>query len=277
MKLIDRYLLARYFYVFVVFFTAAMGLFVIADGFTNLDDFQRRAGDGGTSALLAAMGQHYVYQSSRIFSLAGPTLAVMSAMCVMALTLRHGEIHPLLAAGVPLYRVSLPLVIGVLAINVLLTLNEELIIPKIAPHLQTKHGDSGADAQEFEPTYDASCVHIFGKELVPATGKIREAIFLVPRPLLAEPTFIRASEAIVSARAGRPTGGLAPHRRRSAPQPVTDHAAGGTRHLPERQPENLLIRSTLTFDQLYNRSTGFRYLFNAAIWCGGSGTRVPAR
>jgi hypothetical protein len=59
-KTIDRYLLARYFYIFAVFFTAAMGLFIIADGFTNLDDFQHRAGDGGTRALLASMGQHYL-------------------------------------------------------------------------------------------------------------------------------------------------------------------------------------------------------------------------
>lgn len=260
MKLIDRYLLARYFYVFVVFFTAAMGLFVIADGFTNLDDFQRRAGDGGTGALLAAMGQHYLYQSSRIFSLAGPTLAVMSAMCVLALTLRHGEIHPLLAAGVPLYRVSLPLVIGVLTINVLLTLNEELIIPRIAAHLQTKHGDTGTDAQEFEPTYDPSFVHISGKELVPTTGTIREAIFLVPKPLLAEPTFIRASEATYQPEQdGRPAGWILKDAQprlsqlRMMPQ--------GERVLyAEKRPENLLIRSTLTFDQLYNRSTGFRYL-----------------
>lgn len=261
MKTIDRYLLSRYFYVFAVFFTAAMGLFIIADGFTNLDDFQHRAGDGGTRALLASMGQHYLYQSSRIFSLAGPTLAVMSAMCVMALTLKHGEINPLLAAGVPLYRVAMPLVIGVVAINALLAINEELIIPRIATHLQTKHGDSGADAQDFEPTYDeTTLILISGSELVPNTGTIKEAKFLLPKSLVAEATFVRADEAVYQAeRRGRPAGWLLKKARprvnelRILPQGEQIVQAQAT-------PDELFIRSPMTFDQLYNRSTGYRYL-----------------
>lgn len=263
MKTIDRYLLARYFYIFVVFFTAAMGLFIIADGFTNLDDFQHRAGEGGGKVLLASMGKHYLYQSSRIFALAGPTLAVMSAMCVLALTLRHGEINPLLAAGVPLYRVALPLVVGVLVVNALLTCNEEWIIPRIAPHLQTKHGDSGADAQDFEPTYDnTSLILISGKELIPATETILDAKFLVPNSLLAEATstFIRADEAVYQFEsAGQPAGWLLKnaHPRLDELRMLPE---GEKTLLPHTAPDDLLIRSSLTFDQLYNRSTGYRYL-----------------
>lgn len=261
MKTIDRYLLARYFYVFVVFFTAAMGLFVIADGFTNLDDFQHRAGDGGTRALLASMGQHYLYQSSRIFSLAGPTLAVMSSMCVLALTLRHGEIHPLLAAGVPIYRVAYPLVLGVLTINALLTVNEEFIIPRIAPHLQTKHGDSGADAQEFESTYDSTgLILISGKELVPSTGTIREPRFFIYNPLLASPAWMHADEAVYQRESpGSPAGWLL----RNARPPLDElriMPEGEKIVLAQPQAGHVLISSPLTFDQLYNRSTGFRYL-----------------
>ena len=39
MTTFDRYLLSRYCHVFVVFFVAAMGLYVVADGFTNLEDY----------------------------------------------------------------------------------------------------------------------------------------------------------------------------------------------------------------------------------------------
>ena len=263
MKTIDRYLLPRYCYIFAVFFTAAMCLFIIADGFTNLDDFQHRAGEGGARVLLASMGQHYLYQSSRIFSLAGPTLAVMSAMCVLALTLRHGEINPLLAAGVPLYRVALPLVIGVLGVNALLACNEEFIIPRIAPHLQTKHGDSGADAQDFEPTYDnASWILIDGRELIPATETILDAQFLVQNNLLAEatPTFIKADEAeYVHESAGQPAGWLLKNARPRIDQ-LRFLPEGEKVILPHKRPDDILIRSSLTFDQLYNRSTGYRYL-----------------
>jgi lipopolysaccharide export system permease protein len=260
-KTIDRYLLARYFYVFAVFFTAAMGLFIIADGFTNLDDFQHRAGDGGTRALLAMMGQHYLYQSSRIFSLAGPTLAVMSAMCVLALTLKHGEINPLLAAGVPLYRVAMPLVIGVIAINGLLAINEELIIPRIATHLQTKHGDSGSDAQGFEPTYDfTTLIWIQGSELFPTTGTIKGAKFVLPKNLVAEKTFVSADEAVYQPeRRGRPAGWLLKNATpRFGELQILPQGAQVVQAQPN--PDELFIRSSMTFDQLYNRSTGFRYL-----------------
>lgn len=260
MKTIDRYLLARYFYVFTVFFTAAMGLFIIADGFTNLDDFQHRAGDGGTRALLGMMGQHYLYQSSRIFALSGPTLAVMSAMCVLALTLRHGEIHPLLAAGIPLYRVALPLLGGVIGINILLTVNEELIIPRIAPHLQTKHGDSGDEAQGFEPTYDfTTLILISGDELLPDSGTIRGARFNVPKPLLAHRTPIRAAEAIYQPeRRGRPAGWLLKN-----PNPRFDQlrVMPQSENVIRAEPGgNIFICSSMTFDQLHNHSTGHRYL-----------------
>lgn len=261
MKTIDRYLLARYFYVFAVFFTAAMGLFIIADGFTNLDSFQHRAGDGGTRALLMSMGQHYLYQSSRIFSLAGPTLAVMSAMCVLALTLKHGEINPLLAAGVPLYRVAMPLVIGIVSVNALLTLNEELIIPRIATHLQSKHGDTGGNAQGFEPTFDERwMINIGGSELVPAEQTIRRPLFLLPETITAGKTFVFAEEAIYQPERGkRPAGWLLKHTKLRFDQlrllPLGEQVVQAG-----PQADEIFIRSALTFDQLYNRSTGYRYL-----------------
>lgn len=264
----DRYLLGRYFYVFAVFFTAAMGLFIVADGFTNLDAFQRTAGDDGAAALLASMARHYAYQSSRIFGLSGPTLAVMSTMCVLALALKHGEIHPLLAAGVPMYRIALPLIGGVLAINGLLTLNEELVIPRIAPHLQTTHGETGTDSQRFEATYDeTSLILIFGRELVPSTAAIREPKFLVPKSLLVEATFIRADEAVyLPERGGHPAGWLLKNAQPRFEQ-LRLLPPGEQIVLPHAAPGDVFIRSALTFDQLYNRSTGYRYLSTSdLVW-----------
>jgi lipopolysaccharide export system permease protein len=185
----------------------------------------------------------------------------MSAMCVLALTLKHGEINPLLAAGVPLYRAAMPLVIGVVAVNALLTINEELIIPRIATHLQTKHGDSGDDAQQCETTYDeTSMISIGGEELIPDEQMIRQALFMVPENILAKREFIVAETAVYQRdRSGRRAGWLL-----SNTNVQFDHL----RILPEgkqiiqagSRPDQIFICSALTFDQLYNRSTGFRYL-----------------
>lgn len=280
MTTFDRYLLSRYFHVFAVFFVAAMGLYVVADGFTNLDGFQRAAGDGGATVLLAMMGQHYLYHSSLLFEITGPTLAVMSTMCVLALTLKHGELHPLLAAGVPTYRVAAPLIVGVLSINALLTANQEWIIPRIAQHLQGTHGDSTADAQAFEPTYDTQLgIFISGKDLVLKTQTINRADFLLPVPLVAEATIVHADEAVyVRAQKEQPAGWVL----RNA-QPRIDQLriteAGAKVIVPHTNPSDLFIRSELTFDQLSNRGTGYKYLSTSdLVWrirhpSAGMGTR----
>lgn len=261
MTTFDRYLLSRYFHIFVVFFIAAMGLYVVADGFTNLDGFQQAAGERGTLALLALMGEHYVYHSSLIFELSGPTLGVMSAMCALALSLKHGEIHPLLAAGVPLYRLSLPFVFGVLCINGALTANQEWVLPRIAPHLQLSHGQSATDAQGIEPAWDSQMtIFVSGQKVIPGRRTIQQAEFRLRDPLVDEPVTLKAEEATwLPEQKNRPAGWLL---KRAAPpfEELKLTEQGGTVVLPQPTADSLFIRSDLTFDQLFNRSTSYRFL-----------------
>jgi lipopolysaccharide export system permease protein len=257
----DRYLLSRYFHIFVVFFIAAMGLYVVADGFTNLDDFQHSAGEQGTRKLLALMAEHYLYHSSLVFELAGPTLAVMSAMCALALSLKHGEIHPLLAAGVPLYRLSLPFVFGVLCINGALTANQEWVLPRIAPHLQVAHGQSAGDAQGIEPAWDSQMtMFVTGQELFLNRRTIRQAEFRLRDPLVQEQVTVRAEEAAwLPENKTRPAGWLL-----KSVSPVFEQLkvteAGRGIVLPQKSPECIFIRTDLSFDQLSNRGTSYRLL-----------------
>jgi lipopolysaccharide export system permease protein len=257
----DRYLLSRYFHIFVVFFIAAMGLYVVADGFTNLDGFQQAAGEQGTLKLLALMGKHYVYHSSLIFELAGPTLAVMSAMCALALSLKHGEVHPLLAAGVPLYRLSLPFVFGVLCINGAMTANQEWVLPRIAPHLQIAHGETASDAQGIEPAWDSRMtVFVSGQKLFLDRRMIQKAAFRLRDPLVQEQVTVLAEEATwIPEHKGRAAGWMLTHAKpRFEDLKVT--AEGQQIVLPQQAPDSVFICSDLSFDQLYNRSTSYRYL-----------------
>ncbi|MCA9029063.1 MAG: hypothetical protein KDA86_28035, partial [Planctomycetaceae bacterium] len=103
-KTFDRYLLNRFLFMFAGFFAASMGLYAVVDGFTNLDAFQSATHGESTSAMLTFMGRNYLYRTSWVFDLIGPTLITTSAVAVLALLIRHGELNPLLAAGVPTYR-----------------------------------------------------------------------------------------------------------------------------------------------------------------------------
>ena len=263
----DRYLLFRFFHVFVILFIASIGLFAVVDGFTNLDAFQEKTQDQGTVALLLRMGKYYLYRSALIMDLAGPTIAVISVMVVLALMLKTGEIHPVLAAGIPTYRLALPLVTGVLAVCLALVGNQEWILPAIAPHLQGRHGDTASDVQSVQPMYDLQW-HIFvsGKGLYPDDKRLHLPEFQLPAPTIAADfVTLRADDAFYyPARGDEPAGWLLRNvtpdpdrleltelgRTIVIPQPLSDLEAG----------RDVFVVSAIAYDQLSRQASNHRLI-----------------
>ena len=61
----DRYLFKRYLYTFVVLFISLFGLFVVIDGFTNVDEFQM--GKESSADMLRWVAVYYGYQAIQFF------------------------------------------------------------------------------------------------------------------------------------------------------------------------------------------------------------------
>lgn len=192
----DRFLLRQYFLAFGILFVSALGLFAVVDGFTNLDAFQKASQSDGLPTMLWRMAERYCYQSSMLFDMATPFLAVLSVVVVLMLLLRHGELHPLLAAGVPCYRICLPLLGGIVAVNFLLAANQEWLLPRVAPYLHGSHGEGQDAALTVQPRYDAQGIYIAGAKLYMSEQRMTEAEFRLPPPQLAsEYLAIQAAEA----------------------------------------------------------------------------------
>ncbi len=257
----DRYMFWRYAYVFAVFFTATMGLFAVVDGFMNLDAFQLK--DEGTLSLLLRMGTHYLYQSSLIFDLVGPSLSVISVLVVLAMLLKHNEFYPVLSTGVPTYRISFPLVFGVFAVAVLLFANQEFVIPNVAQHLQGTHGTTAADAQTFAPQYDTKTwIFVSGQELMPAKRQIIQPSFVLPTPTIVEeyePELHGDTASYIPAQGRIPAGWLL--KNVSPPFDAEKLTRAGRRLvIPQKNGKDIFLAIGLTFNELQNRNTGFRYL-----------------
>ena len=162
----DKYLLNKFLHTFVVFLVATYGLYIVIDLFTNMDDFQK-AGEaseelgvgGGPIAVLMAIVRYYGVRVSEFFEMAGPILIVVSAIAVLGLLEKNSESHPILAAGIPAFRLLRPLLIGTGVLNLLLVINQELVMPNIVVALQTPRGGVSASAQEVEPVYGLSELH----------------------------------------------------------------------------------------------------------------------
>lgn len=261
MTTFDRYLLSRYFHVAAVFAVAAIGLFAVVDGFTNLDEFQKKVeqAQGGTFDLFLRLGQYYLFQSALIIDTAGPTIMVMSAMCVLALMLKQGEIHPVLAAGVSTYRLTRSLVFGLLVVNALLTLNQELVLPRIAPHLQGRHGELGDEAQAVQPTYDFKTkIYISGKGIIPAELRLENPEFLLPALLATDFVRLQADHAFyLPANADGPAGWELKNITPPFSQlPLTE--LGRTVIIPQPNGRDAFVQTGLNFDQLNKQASNSR-------------------
>ncbi|MEO1995065.1 MAG: LptF/LptG family permease, partial [Planctomycetaceae bacterium] len=206
MTLFDRYLLRRFLSVFLIMFLSTFGLFAVIDGFTNMDEFQST---GEPLEVVQRIGEYYFLQTSIFLEMVGAILSILSAMLVFAMLQKYSEIHPILAAGIPTYRLALPILFGTLCVSGILAANQEFVIPRIAHLLQSprKATDKG---QVVEPIYDSNRIHIDGRELHLASRELSQAKFVLPAPELAlDLTTIRSTKATYHRPNGeRPSGWL---------------------------------------------------------------------
>jgi len=257
----DRHLFHRFLYAFAVLFIASVGLYAVVDGFMNLDDFQKAAQDDGSIALLFVMSRHYAVQSSMLLDLLGPTVAVLAVMATLGLVMKHGELHPLLAAGVPTYRICMPFVWGMLALNALMIANGELIIPRIANELQVTKSDVKDDSQPVDSQYDPQTrIHISASSVQLSDRTLLHPDFLLPSPDISDdPQMISAESARYFGARGRiPAGWLL-----KKPNPSFDSlrlSEAGHRRVMADESGDVFIVSSVSPAQLYNRGGSYRYL-----------------
>jgi len=267
MNTFDRYLMRRFAHVYFVAFLTTFGLFVVIDAFTNIDGFQERNAGRGYLTLFARMGEYYAYQVSPFFDMAGPILIVISAMVVFAMLQKNSEVHPILSAGIPTYRLAVPLLIAAFAVDVVLAINQELVIPGIADRLQTPRGLDKATAQRVEPVYDyATGIAIYGEELYLDHQTVRRASFALPVPeIVQDLTTLRAREAVyVRGGPERPSGWLLKGVRRPLHAvPLTE--LGRQIVLATDRPDEVFIVSDVDVHQLHRSNMSYRFLSTAEL------------
>jgi lipopolysaccharide export system permease protein len=261
----DRYLLGRLIHTFVVFFVAAFGLYVILDLFTNIDDFQE--GAKSNAQLFVSIGEFYAYRAFEFFGLAGPILIVVSVITVLGLLRKNSETFPILAAGIPAFRLLRPLLISAGILNLGLIANQEFVMPSIAVQLQTPRGSELAQVQKVEPVYDYTNhqMLIAGEQVLLSSQTLKSAEFTIWEPELArQTTGLAAGEAVFIEETDKhPSGWLLKNLRGEfdadiLTETLTDE--GRRRVKPRPNGKDVFIVSEVSFDQLYNRGSNLRFL-----------------
>jgi lipopolysaccharide export LptBFGC system permease protein LptF len=160
MLIIDRYILFRFLTNFVLLFLLLFLFAMVIDVVVSLDEFvtaaRRIMGDdaGGVAITLGFLRVAFDFQAPRLFQFFA-YLHGLVAVGAMGFTLaqmhRHRELVAMLSVGISLQRVAMPFVVGVFGISVVQLLNQELLLPRVAPLLIRDHEHIGQrSVNEFE-------------------------------------------------------------------------------------------------------------------------------
>ena len=131
--ILDRYVIRNMLFSYAVVFAVFVGLRIVVDLFTQIDEFTERMLPAGEvmQNILSFYGYH-LFQYYQEF--AGP-IVVFAALFTLFRIRRSHETVALLSSGISLHRLLWPVVLVGLLLNGLLIVNQELIIPSIADKL----------------------------------------------------------------------------------------------------------------------------------------------
>jgi lipopolysaccharide export system permease protein len=257
----DRYLLGRLLHTYIVLFVAAYGLYIVIDLFTNIDEFQDNT--NSNLELFARIAEFYSFRAFEFFALAGTILVVLSVITVLGLLQKHSETFPILAAGIPAFRLLKPLLLAAAILNAGLIVNQEFIIPNIAGQLQTPRGSRMAQVQKVDPVYDYSnhLMHIDGEQVLVESQTLMDASFTLPEPELAtQICVLKAEKAMFASGTDKHPSGWLLQNLTGVFDPEILTPEGRRRVIPRTNGKDVFIVSEVSFDQLYNRGRNLRFL-----------------
>src|SRR5215210_6845571 len=155
MRIIDRYVFSSFLRNYLISFMVLIGLYVVLDMVFQFDEFAKvqgknaAAGAGSTWIVVRHILNYYAYQMFLIFAYLSGVIPVVAAAFTIIRMVRFNEITAILAAGVPLLRVVMPIIVAAMVLNVLLVVDQELLIPRMIPMLIRKHDQVEAVSKAF--------------------------------------------------------------------------------------------------------------------------------
>jgi lipopolysaccharide export system permease protein len=164
LTLIDRQLIASYLKAYLICLVSMMGLFIVVDLFTNLDNFTE--GKDGFEQVMDHILKYYSIKTMQIFDRLCEAIVLLAAMFTVALLQRNNELLPLLSAGVSTRRVVRPVLLSAFLMVGLSILNQEFVLPHIDSYMAESRDFKGDKEISVQGGYETNGIHISGKSAV---------------------------------------------------------------------------------------------------------------
>ena len=133
MRKLDRYIAQSFLEPFLTATAAIVGLYLVADAFSNLDEYLREAESLGVA--ITRMAQIYLLRIPTFLAPVLPISMLVGASYGIAQLSGHNELTAMKASGVSLWRILTPIYIVAVAAALLGLANRELLVPRIERHV----------------------------------------------------------------------------------------------------------------------------------------------
>ena len=136
---LDRYVIRQFVANYLIAIASMIGLYIVLDLFFNLDEFVES--EAGAVRVLGNIISYYGYNMFLYFAQISGVITLFAGACTLARMQKNNELIGVMAAGTSLHRVAVPVILVGLATNLLWIIDQEIIIPHIAPKLARAHED----------------------------------------------------------------------------------------------------------------------------------------
>jgi len=192
MRILDRERYWSFTKAYFICFFALVGLYVVIDAFSNLDEFSE---DAQGLAMFANMGRYYLIKMSLIYDQICGIITMMAAIFTVTWMQRNNELLAMLAAGISTRRVIRPVLVSALAISSLAVVNQELIMPRLADELQKTPDDDGRREVVVNGRRDSNDIELAGSMAVRASRTVTKFTATIPVRVATELIEVEATEA----------------------------------------------------------------------------------
>lgn len=194
MRVIDRYVFRTFLSGYLILLAVGIGLYILTDLLVNIDEFS----EDDTLALpelLRLVADYYVCNLPLYYSQLGGPLMAIAAAFTLGIMLRNNELTPLVAAGVPLQRLVVPLAACSVILVAAWMANRELIMPRLAHKIAREHDDIlGKRTEGVQCARDENNAILSAASLSPERGKLTR-VFIIEPDSQGNPTHLITADA----------------------------------------------------------------------------------
>lgn len=194
MNTIDRYIARTFLSSYLILLIIGVGLYISSDVIVNLDEYTEE----GMSALdsLGKIADYHGHRLPLYFQQLGGVMMAIAAGFTFAILLRGNELTPLIASGVPLQRLLVPVMLCSIGLVALWLINTEVVIPRYATQIARRIGDlDDSGAQAVRCVRDDRNAILIADELHARQGFLRGAYIIEPDEQRRPQRLIRADVA----------------------------------------------------------------------------------